>query len=37
MEAIFCAAIMVLSACMFYAGYRSTEAEHDINRMYDND
>ena len=37
LEAIFCAAIMVLSAGMFYAGYRAGQAEHDINRLYDND
>lgn len=37
LEAIFCAAVMVLSAGMFYAGYRAAEAEHDINRSYDND
>lgn len=29
MEAIFCAAVMVLSAGMFYAGYRAAEAEHE--------
>lgn len=35
LEAIFCAAVMVLSAGMFYAGYRAGQAERDIKEMTD--